>query len=107
MQRMCRRRGERTRARARVRELQRPYAMQCETCGNTYDKPIQIVKDGERHVYDCFACAIHALAPACACCHVKIIGHGLESEGAFYCCANCARQMGVPALRDRVEPSAA
>jgi len=80
--------------------------VQCETCGNNYDKPIEIVKDGTRHVYDCFACAIHALAPACARCGVKIIGHGLESEGEFFCCAHCARHMGVRALRDRAEPGA-
>ena len=35
--------------------------MQCETCGNNYDKAIEVIKDGTRHVYDCFDCAIHAL----------------------------------------------
>jgi hypothetical protein len=77
--------------------------MQCETCGNNYDKAIEVVKDGTRHVYDCFDCAIHALAPTCARCGVRISGHGLESEGEFYCCAHCARHMGVRALRDRAE----
>ena len=36
---------------------------QCEVCGNDYDKPIEIVRNGESHFFDCFECAIHALAP--------------------------------------------
>jgi len=77
--------------------------MKCETCGNTYDKSFEVVANGTRHVFDSFACAIHALAPPCARCGVKIIGHGMESEGAYYCCANCARGMGVDDLVDRTE----
>lgn len=79
--------------------------MQCETCGNNYDKAFEVVLDGARHVFDCFACAIHTLAPSCSHCGVKIIGHGLETEGEFFCCAHCARHMGVTKLKDRVEPA--
>jgi hypothetical protein len=32
--------------------------------------------------------AIHRLAPACAHCGCKVIGHGLEAHGQFFCCAN-------------------
>jgi hypothetical protein len=32
---------------------------------------------------------------------VKIIGHGLEAKGKFYCCAYCARQEGEKNLKDR------
>lgn len=74
----------------------------CEVCGNRYDKSFQIVMNGDTHVFDSFECAIHALAPACDNCGIKIIGHGMESNGSFYCCAHCAEQEGVEALQDRV-----
>lgn len=78
--------------------------MKCETCGNDYDKAFEItLSDGARHTYDSFACAIHALAPACAHCGVKIIGHGHEARGRFYCCAHCARHAGQAELRDRAD----
>lgn len=73
----------------------------CETCGNEYDKSFQVVMDGSAHDFDCFECAIEALAPACAHCGCRIIGHGLEAGGATYCCANCARQADVRNLSDR------
>jgi hypothetical protein len=73
----------------------------CEVCGNTYDKSFQVVMGGEAHTFDSFECAIHALAPACAHCGCKIVGHGMESDGKFYCCAFCARAIGEPAMQDR------
>ena len=73
----------------------------CEVCGNMYDKAFQVVIGQQAHTFDCFECAIHALAPACTHCGCKIIGHGLESDGQFYCCASCARRSGEPALQDR------
>jgi len=36
-------------------------------------------------------CAIQALAPTCAHCGCRVIGHGVEAEGAIYCCSHCAR----------------
>jgi hypothetical protein len=86
-----------------VRGLQQRLRMKCETCGNDYDKAFEVVlPDGKRHVFDCFACAIHALAPSCAHCGVRIIGHGLETPDKFYCCAHCARHEGEDKLKDRV-----
>jgi hypothetical protein len=73
----------------------------CEVCGNDYDKAFTVTALGKSHTFDSFECAIHALAPACAHCGCKIIGHGLENDGTFYCCANCARQAGVKGLDDR------
>lgn len=73
----------------------------CEVCGNDYDKAFQVVMRGETHVYDSFECAIYALAPVCGNCGVKIIGHGMEANGRFYCCAHCASQLGVDELQDR------
>lgn len=75
--------------------------MKCEVCGNEYDKPLEIIHDGASHYFDSFECAIQALAPECEHCGCKIIGHGVEAEGALYCCANCAHVEGVTALADR------
>ena len=78
--------------------------LQCEVCGNVYDKSFEIRMDGETHVFDSFECAIHALAPTCAHCGCRVIGHGMETEGVFYCCAHCAEQHGIQEFEDRVEP---
>ena len=77
--------------------------MQCEVCGNEYDKPMEIVVNGISHYYDCFECAIHALAPKCTHCGCQIIGHGMEVEGIFFCCAHCASEHGVHVLKDRLD----
>jgi hypothetical protein len=74
----------------------------CEVCGNEYDKAFEVVMAGRSHVFDSFECAIHALAPTCAHCGCKILGHGVETDSAFYCCANCAEAHGVAGVRDRV-----
>ncbi|MEX0716680.1 MAG: hypothetical protein WD066_08840 [Planctomycetaceae bacterium] len=74
----------------------------CETCGNDYDQTFEIVKDGDSHVFDSFECAIHALAPRCAHCGCRVIGHGVQDDERIYCCAHCAQEAGVHALQDRV-----
>jgi Rieske Fe-S protein len=74
----------------------------CEICGNEYDKCFEVrMNDGTTHVFDSFECAIHALAPRCSHCGCAIIGHGMESNGVFYCCAHCANQEGVHDVEDR------
>jgi hypothetical protein len=62
----------------------------------------QVIMSGKTHNFDSFECAIHVLAPSCAHCGVKIMGHGLEKEGTFYCCDHCAEAKGVQGLRDRI-----
>jgi hypothetical protein len=75
----------------------------CSVCGNDYDKAFTItMKGGQSKTFDSFECAIHALAPTCQTCGVRIIGHGLESDGRFFCCDHCAGKAGVEGLRDRV-----
>ena len=59
---------------------------QCETCGNSF----QVVLAGQNHTFDSFECAIHRLAPVCAHCQCRIVGHGVEAKGEMYCCAHCA-----------------
>ena len=73
----------------------------CDVCGNDYDKAFEVRLGGRSHTFDSFECAIHALAPTCRHCGVKISGHGLEKDGAIYCCAHCAEQEGASELRDR------
>jgi hypothetical protein len=75
----------------------------CEICGNEYDKTFTVIAGDKRHTFDCFECAVHALAPVCKHCGCPIIGHGVEAAGNIYCCANCANQEGVRGVRDRVE----
>lgn len=75
----------------------------CEVCGNEYDKAFQVSMPGQStHTFDCFECAIHALAPTCSQCDCKIIGHGIEANGSFYCSAHCAGQAGIAEAQDRV-----
>lgn len=75
----------------------------CETCGNSYDQPLEIVVGGQSHTFDCFECAIHALAPVCGHCGVRVIGHGVQVDQTIYCCAHCADMVEKPAgIRDRV-----
>jgi hypothetical protein len=63
----------------------------CEVCGNDYEDAMTIERRGESHVFDSFECAIHRLAPVCEHCGTKIVGHGAEVSGSFYCSAHCAR----------------
>jgi hypothetical protein len=62
----------------------------CETCGNDYDKTMKITLGGASHTFDSFECAIQALAPSCAHCGCRVIGHGVEENGRTYCCTHCA-----------------
>jgi hypothetical protein len=73
----------------------------CDVCGNDYDKPIQITQQGRTMTFDSFECAINAMAPRCAHCDCRIIGHGVEAKGKTYCCASCARHEGVQGVSDR------
>jgi hypothetical protein len=63
----------------------------CVTCGNNYDRSFQVVKDGKSYEFDCFECAIQELAPTCAHCGCRVIGHGVEDGLTIYCCASCER----------------
>lgn len=75
--------------------------MICDVCGNDYDKAFKVVTSETTMTFDSFECAIQALAPTCAHCGCRVVGHGVEAGSAIYCCAHCAHQEGVPELRDR------
>lgn len=75
---------------------------ECEVCGNDYDKAFKVTtSEGVSHTFDSFECAITALAPHCATCTNRVIGHGVEKDSAIYCCAHCAAAAGATEIRDR------
>jgi hypothetical protein len=76
----------------------------CASCGNTYDKAFTVtLHDGATSMFDSVECSTMWLAPRCASCGVQVLGHGLESGDAIYCCAPCAGRDGNTEFVDRVE----
>lgn len=73
----------------------------CDLCGNTYDKAFQVTMSGKTGTFDSFECAIQSMAPQCAHCRCRIIGHGVEQGDRIFCCAHCAKTAGATQLRDR------
>jgi hypothetical protein len=75
---------------------------ECEVCGNDYGMAFELRAAGVTHVFDSLECAAQKMAPICENCQCRILGHGMESEGKFFCCAHCARVQGHDRLLDRV-----
>jgi hypothetical protein len=67
----------------------------CDVCGNDYARPMVIRVEERMGTFDSFECAIHAMAPTCAHCGCRVVGHGVESGVSIYCCASCARHADV------------
>jgi hypothetical protein len=77
----------------------------CEVCGNTYDKTFEVRLSGTLHIFDSFECAIHALAPSCAHCGCRVIGHGVELNGEVFCCSSCSKNSTIARdASDNAEP---
>lgn len=75
----------------------------CTTCGNEYDKAFSVTThDGKNYVFDSVECAAHLIAPTCAHCECRVLGHGVEVTGRIFCCASCAAAAGAERLQDRV-----
>lgn len=74
----------------------------CEVCGNNYDRAFTVTLDEQEHTFDSFECAIHALAPQCAHCGCRVVGHGVQQDDTIFCCVHCAEHAGVAGLEDRV-----
>jgi len=66
----------------------------CDNCGNEYDNMLHVEQAGQSHQFDCFECAIETMAPNCAHCGTRVIGHGLKAGDDIFCCASCARSQG-------------
>lgn len=76
--------------------------MKCEVCGNEYDQPLTVTVAGSSHVFDSFECAVEKLAPRCANCQCRVMGHGLQAASTIYCSAHCAESAGVQGFVDRI-----
>lgn len=63
----------------------------CEQCGNDYENSFEVIMAGKNHTFDSFECAMTALAPVCAHCNCRVVGHGVEENGSIFCCEHCAR----------------
>jgi hypothetical protein len=75
---------------------------QCDVCGNDYDKAFRVTQGSKSMTFDSFECAIQAMAPQCAHCNCRVVGHGIEAQGnKIYCCAHCARKSGVQGVSGR------
>lgn len=75
---------------------------QCEVCQNDYEMTFEVHAAGAVHVFDSIECAAQRIAPICENCGCRILGHGLQSAGQFFCCAHCARTQGHAELVDHV-----
>jgi phage terminase large subunit GpA-like protein len=73
----------------------------CDTCGNDYDKTFTVTMGDRQGTFDSFECAAHTLAPTCAHCGCRILGHGVEVSETIYCCAHCADRAGEEGVADR------
>lgn len=72
-----------------------------EVCGNEYEgSSAMITTDRRAHIFDSIDDAAHAIAPVCAHCGCRVLGHGMQSGGKIYCRASCARRTGSDAVRD-------
>ncbi|AWI32484.1 hypothetical protein AB0K47_27115 [Streptomyces tirandamycinicus] len=72
----------------------------CEVCGNDYEMSFEVHAAGAVHTFDSIECAAQRMAPMCENCGCRILGHGLQADGQFFCCAHCARRKGVSELTD-------
>ena len=76
----------------------------CDTCGNDYDRAFTVtLASGETLTFDSIECAAHRIAPSCAHCGVRVLGHGLEDGERVFCCDHCAEQAGVDWLADSTD----
>ncbi|MFE1176091.1 hypothetical protein [Streptomyces sp. NPDC058773] len=72
----------------------------CDVCGNDYAMAFEVHVAGATHTFDSLECAAHKLAPICDHCGCRILGHGHQTDGKFFCCAHCARAKGHTGLTD-------
>jgi hypothetical protein len=78
----------------------------CSTCGNDYELTFHVrTHTGEDYDFDSIECAAAKVAPQCAHCGCTVLGHGIQSGSAVYCCANCARQADVAGVSDNARAS--
>ncbi|MFE6666538.1 hypothetical protein ACFVFH_23625 [Streptomyces sp. NPDC057697] len=68
----------------------------CEVCHNDYELAFEVrTAEGVVHVFDSIECAAQKIAPTCVNCLCRILGHGMQADGQYFCCAHCAREKGL------------
>jgi hypothetical protein len=72
----------------------------CDVCGNDYPRSFRVESTKGSFTFDSFECAIHLLAPTCKHCGCRIIGHGVEADNEYFCCAHCAHSEGATTIVD-------
>lgn len=73
----------------------------CDVCGNDYPLSFEVIDaDGRHAVFDSIECAAHRIAPTCAHCGCRVLGHGIQDGERIFCCASCSRQAGVQGAID-------
>lgn len=66
----------------------------CDVCGNDYAHTFTVTRGETSGTYDSLECAAHEWAPECAHCGCRILGHGVDADGVWFCCDHCARADG-------------
>jgi len=73
----------------------------CDVCGNEYELAFKVsTHDGQEFNFDSLECAAMRIAPECAHCGCRVLGHGIQADAQVYCCAHCARESGVEGAQD-------
>jgi hypothetical protein len=68
----------------------------CTVCGHETDQSFTVTTtEGRNFIFDSFECAIDRLAPRCACCGIRIIGHATVSDGSLFCGVHCSQLLGI------------
>ena len=75
----------------------------CEVCGNDYYMSFEIHAQGAVHTFDSLECAAHRMAPICEHCRCRVLGHGVESDGKFFCSAHCSTAAGFKGIVDHMD----
>jgi len=90
--------------------MSRVYKVQgsavCEVCGNAGWQCFEVQIGRERHIFDCFECALDVLTPQCAHCETPFVGQGVHVGSTTYCshdCANASRIEQYDARSNRCE----
>jgi len=63
----------------------------CMTCGTDSDDAFTVTWEGRTAAFDCIECLATMVAPICAHCGCRILGHSLVVDGGRYCCPHCAQ----------------
>lgn len=75
----------------------------CDTCGNDDADAFTITRGSDSGTFDSFECAIHAMAARCPQCGCRILGHGVNRDGALYCCEHCSERANGAATTAPIE----